>query len=117
MRSCLAAVLASLLICTCLWAGGGGENMILVVNPGDENALRVANAYAQLRNIPDRNIIFMSPPPLQRVLQNLHQQVAAPKPLHHAPGQHHRTARPDQHRLHQRHRTGHGVHGAGGPWQ
>ena len=42
-------------------AGGGGENMLLVVNPNDESSLRIANAYAQPRAIPDSNIDFLTP--------------------------------------------------------
>jgi hypothetical protein len=41
---------------------GGGENLLLVVNPGDENALRIANAYQRLRGVPDSNIVFITPP-------------------------------------------------------
>lgn len=44
------------------WAGGTGQNLLLVVNPNDENALRIANAYQIARNIPDRNILFIAPP-------------------------------------------------------
>ena len=43
-------------------AGGGGQNMLLVVNPNDENALRVATAYQRMRAIPDRNIVFIASP-------------------------------------------------------
>jgi uncharacterized protein (TIGR03790 family) len=43
-------------------AGGGGESMLLVVNPNDPNALQIANAYAALRSIPARNIEFIVPP-------------------------------------------------------
>ena len=60
----LAAVLTLVLaVSSGVLAGGGGENMILVVNPNDENSLRIANAYAQLRQIPDANIIFDIAPP------------------------------------------------------
>ncbi len=55
-------LLAVCLVASPLWASGGGENMLLVVNPNDENAIRVANAYARIRQIPDRNIIFHAPP-------------------------------------------------------
>lgn len=41
---------------------GRGQDLLLVVNPNDENALRVANLYQQLRHIPDRNIVFIEPP-------------------------------------------------------
>ena len=43
-------------------AGGGGENMLLVVNPNDSASLQIANAYAALRNIPANNIVFIAPP-------------------------------------------------------
>jgi len=43
------------------WAGGGGENMLLIVNPEDENAVRIAQEYQRLRGIPDANIIFITP--------------------------------------------------------
>lgn len=46
-------------------AGGGGQNFLMVVNPGDENALRIATAYQRLRRIPDRNIVFYDPPDLK----------------------------------------------------
>ncbi|MEI8375032.1 MAG: TIGR03790 family protein [Planctomycetota bacterium] len=45
-----------------LMAGGGGENMLLVVNPNDPASLQIANAYAALRNIPANNILFIAPP-------------------------------------------------------
>lgn len=41
-------------------AGGGGENMLLVVNANDENSIRIATAYQQLRNIPTQNILFIN---------------------------------------------------------
>ncbi len=43
-------------------AGGGGENMLLVVNPSDPSSLAIANAYAALRDIPSKNILFIAPP-------------------------------------------------------
>lgn len=43
-------------------AGGGGENMLLVVNPNDEPSLRIANAYVKARNIPINNIIYITSP-------------------------------------------------------
>ena len=43
-------------------AGGGGENMLLVVNPNDPASLQIANAYAALRDIPANNILFIAPP-------------------------------------------------------
>lgn len=43
-------------------AGGGGLNVLLVVNPNDENAVRIAREYQSLRHIPDSNIVFITPP-------------------------------------------------------
>jgi uncharacterized protein (TIGR03790 family) len=42
-------------------AGGGGENMLLIVNPSDEPSLRIANAYVQGRHIPVNNIVYVTP--------------------------------------------------------
>lgn len=41
-------------------AGGGGENMLLLVNPTDEPSLRIANAYVKARSIPVSNIIYIT---------------------------------------------------------
>lgn len=52
----------------CLWLGsaalgaGGGQNVLLVVNSADENALRVANAYVQERGIPFSNVVMIDAP-------------------------------------------------------
>jgi len=43
-------------------AGGGGENMLLIVNPNDEPSLRIANAYVQARHIPINNIVYLASP-------------------------------------------------------
>ncbi|MBU4271018.1 MAG: hypothetical protein KKE86_00720 [Planctomycetes bacterium] len=40
-------------------AGGGPENVLLVVNPRSLASLTIANHYAQLRNIPDDNLLFL----------------------------------------------------------
>ena len=55
-------------------AGGGGQNMLLVVNPESETGLRVAAAYQQAHHIPDRNVIFISPP--KNVYGNPQMQIA-----------------------------------------
>lgn len=44
-----------------VFAGGGGQNMLLVVNPNDESSLRIANAYAKLRAIPASNFVYVTP--------------------------------------------------------
>ena len=40
-------------------AGGGPENVLLVVNPNSPASLTIANHYAKLRNIPDGNLLFI----------------------------------------------------------
>ena len=49
-------------LCCPAFGGGGGENMLLVVNPNDSASLQIANAYAALRDIPANNILFLAPP-------------------------------------------------------
>ena len=51
------------LLCGRSFGGGGGENMLLVVNPNDPASLQIANAYAALRDIPASNILYLAPPP------------------------------------------------------
>ena len=52
-----ALVLAILAIASPAGAGGGGENVLLVVNPNSWASLSVANHYAALRGIPAANIV------------------------------------------------------------
>ena len=41
------------------WAGGGPENVLLVVNPRSQSSLCIANHYVQLRQIPSSNVLFV----------------------------------------------------------
>ncbi len=43
-------------------AGGGPENLLLLVNPTDEGSLRIANAYVAARRVPINNIEYITPP-------------------------------------------------------
>lgn len=43
----------------CVFAGGGPENVLLVVNPKSPASLCIANHYAKLRRIPDDNLLFL----------------------------------------------------------
>jgi uncharacterized protein (TIGR03790 family) len=61
--SCKALLFGLLLLLT--WptsvnAGGGPENVLLVVNPNSPSSLCIANHYAKLRQIPDDNILYVS---------------------------------------------------------
>lgn len=40
-------------------AGGGPENVLLVVNPNSPTSLCIANHYAQLRQIPSDNVVYI----------------------------------------------------------
>ena len=40
-------------------AGGGPQNVAVIVNPDDPNSLAVANAYVDLRQIPATNVIYI----------------------------------------------------------
>jgi hypothetical protein len=41
------------------WAGGGPENLLLVVNPNSPASLCIANHYIQLREIPAENVLYL----------------------------------------------------------
>ena len=42
-------------------AGGGSENVLLVVDPTNPESLYVANYYKAARDIPDANVLYMAP--------------------------------------------------------
>lgn len=42
-------------------AGGGPQNVLVVVDPSDADALRVANHYIAARGIPSANVLYLSP--------------------------------------------------------
>ncbi len=42
-------------------AGGGPENVLVIVDPTSQEGLQVANYYRQARGIPDRNIVYVKP--------------------------------------------------------
>lgn len=41
------------------WAGGGPENVLLVVNASDQGSKTIANHYVQLRSIPPGNVLYL----------------------------------------------------------
>ena len=65
-RSSLALLWAILAICRLLAflpaarAGGGPENVLLVVNSADSDSLTIANHYIQLRQIPASNVMYLN---------------------------------------------------------
>lgn len=52
-------LLAGLLAPAPCSAGGGPENVLLVVNQNSEDSLTVANYYTRLRNIPPQNVLYL----------------------------------------------------------
>ena len=46
-------------------AGGGPENVLLVVNDGSPSSKLIANHYISLRQIPDRNVVYLKDIPFK----------------------------------------------------
>lgn len=56
----LALALVGLFAPTVL-AGGGPENVLLIVDPSSQESLHVANHYRSARGIPEQNVVYMAP--------------------------------------------------------
>lgn len=57
---------AALAVLSCsqrLWAGGGPENVALLVNSRSATSKQIANFYVSLRGIPDANVIYLDDVP------------------------------------------------------
>ncbi len=57
--SCWAAALLATLLPAAARAGGGPENLLLVVNSASPDSLAVANAFATLRHVPPINVLML----------------------------------------------------------
>jgi uncharacterized protein (TIGR03790 family) len=55
---CVAAMLGVLWAAS-VQAGGGPQNVAVVVNPNDPDSLQIANEYVRLREIPSWNVIYI----------------------------------------------------------
>lgn len=44
-------------------AGGGPENVLIVVNPASSEAMYIADYYRNARGIPERNVVYLDPGP------------------------------------------------------
>jgi hypothetical protein len=53
------AFLLASLTAASVWAGGGPENVFLVVNPQSADSMTIANDYLRLRQIPAGNIFYL----------------------------------------------------------
>ena len=56
---CFLLFISNCLAPTCL-AGGGPENVFLLINPTSQDSLTVANHYIDLRKIPTSNVFYLS---------------------------------------------------------
>jgi hypothetical protein len=67
-KLCLAGLITAILVVCAPWAmaGGGPENVFLVINPDSPDSMAIGNHYVQLRHIPPGNVIYVpwSPPNL-----------------------------------------------------
>lgn len=63
IRRFFQAVLICVLHLSSAWAGGGPETMLLVVNAASPISLTVANAYVQMRDIPQSHIVWLDDVP------------------------------------------------------
>ena len=60
-------VLLSVLLCANVLAGGP-ENLLLVVNADSPSSLLIANHYISLREIPERNVVYLSDIPDREII-------------------------------------------------
>ena len=58
-------LLAGLISAEVSTSAGRGQDVLLIVNPQEESAVRIAGEYQQLRHIPDNNILFIEPPTIE----------------------------------------------------
>ena len=63
IRRFFQAVLIYILHVSLAWAGGGPETTLLVVNAASPISLTVANAYVQMRDIPQSHIVWLDDVP------------------------------------------------------
>ncbi len=65
----LAALAVALFWCSNIaLAGGGPENVMLVVNNSSDSSKLIANHYISLRSIPDRNVIYLNSIPFKEAI-------------------------------------------------
>lgn len=64
---CLVLFFALFCCCGVSQAGGGPENLVLIVNADSQTSKLIANYYIQLRDIPARNVIYLGSVPKESV--------------------------------------------------
>lgn len=50
-----------MLLTTIVRAGGGPENLLLIIDPSNAESLYLGNYYKNARNVPDSNVFYMNP--------------------------------------------------------
>ncbi len=61
-------MLLSLFACCEAFAGGGPENVLVVVNADSPSSTMIANYYVSLRKIPARNVVYLDKIPDQEII-------------------------------------------------
>ena len=59
LRPGLAAIVVLSLAARAAWAGGGPENVLVVVNANSDSSKTIANCYVQMRQIPAKNVVYL----------------------------------------------------------
>jgi hypothetical protein len=57
----LLAAAAGLALTTTALAGGGPDNVLLLIDPSDPDSLHIGNAYADARGLPEGSVLYMRP--------------------------------------------------------
>ncbi len=55
------AAAAGLAIASAATAGGGPDNVLLIIDPSDPDSLHIGNAYREARGLPESNVLYLRP--------------------------------------------------------
>ncbi|OQW95728.1 MAG: hypothetical protein BWK77_06980 [Verrucomicrobia bacterium A1] len=58
-KGCTAGAWCASLLAGAALAGGGSQNVLVIVNGQSDSSLQIANAYQQQRGIPERNLLYL----------------------------------------------------------
>ncbi|MEQ8838730.1 MAG: hypothetical protein RID07_18140, partial [Lacipirellulaceae bacterium] len=80
LQSLILVLAAAISVQRLALAGGGPENVFLVVNPKSEDSLTVANHYQDLREIPASNVFYLSWNPARKTTRpkNFREEILRP---------------------------------------
>lgn len=68
LKLCFVCLLWPVFFCTSAYAGGGPENVLLLVNANSESSKLIANEYIQMREIHPRNVVYLEAIPDKEVI-------------------------------------------------